>query len=281
MGNGAWNQRQHDVWGMILNAVDVQFRRNASQIETPLWEGLAGFVQAALDHWREPDQGLWEVRGEPKHFTASKVMCWVAASRGADLAGQRGDERAKRWQAGADEIRAEVLKKGVSERGVFRQHYETDDLDASLLLLLLMGFLPPGDERMRATVLAIADELTKDDLVLRYRVEGTDTGFSGEEGTFTICSFWLVSALALIGETDRARALCQKLLSFAGPLLLYAEEIDPTKRRASGELPAGVHPPGPDRGGVAAHRVRARTGPQVGRVGSGGEHSGPFGIGTN
>ncbi len=238
VGNGAWNQRQHDVWGMILDAVDVQFRRNASQIEMPLWQGLAGFVQAALEHWHEPDQGLWEVRGEPKHFTASKVMCWVAASRGADLARQRGDdERAKQWQAGADQIRAEVLEKGVSERGVFRQHYETDDLDASLLLLLLMGFLPPGDERMRATVLAIADELTKDDLVLRYRVEGTDTGFSGEEGTFTICSFWLVSALALIGETERARALCQKLLSFAGPLLLYAEEIDPATGEHLGNFP--------------------------------------------
>jgi GH15 family glucan-1,4-alpha-glucosidase len=237
VGNGAWNQRQHDAWGMILDAVDVQFRRNASQIEMPLWEGLAGFVQAALEHWREPDQGLWEVRGEPKHFTASKVMCWVAASRGADLARRRGDERAKQWQAGADEIRAEVLEKGVSDRGVFRQHYETGDLDASLLLLLLMGFLPPGDERMRATVLAIADELTKDDLVLRYRVEGTDTGFSGEEGTFTICSFWLVSALAMIGETDRARALCQKLLSFAGPLLLYAEEIDAATGEHLGNFP--------------------------------------------
>ena len=237
VGNGAWNQRQHDAWGMILDAVDVQFRRNASQIEMPLWEGLAGFVQAALKHWREPDQGLWEVRGDPKHFTASKVMCWVAASRGADLARQRGDGRAKQWQAGADEIRAEVLEKGVSDRGVFRQHYETDDLDASLLLLLLMGFLPPSDERMRATVLAIADELTKDDLVLRYRVEGTDTGFSGEEGTFTICSFWLVSALAMIGETDRARALCQKLLSFAGPLLLYAEEIDTTTGEHLGNFP--------------------------------------------
>jgi GH15 family glucan-1,4-alpha-glucosidase len=162
----------------------------------------------------------------------------VAASRGADLARQRGaDERAKQWQAGADEIRAEVFEKGVSDRGVFRQHYETDDLDASLLLLLLMGFLPPSDQRMRATVLAIADELTKDDLVLRYRVEGTDTGFSGEEGTFTICSFWLVSALAMIGETDRARALCQKLLSFAGPLLLYAEEIDTATGEHLGNFP--------------------------------------------
>jgi GH15 family glucan-1,4-alpha-glucosidase len=238
VGNGAWNQHQHDVWGMILDALAVQFRRASAQIVMPVWEGLAGFVDAALTHWHEPDQGIWEVRGDAKHFTASKVMCWVAASRGADLAEERGDhERAKRWRAGAEEIKAEVLDKGVSSRGVFRQHYETDDLDASLLLLPIMGFLPPDDERVAATVLAIADELTKDGLVLRYRVQGTDTGFEGEEGTFTICSFWLVSALAMIGETGRAHALCQKLLSFAGPLLLYAEEIDTTTGQHLGNFP--------------------------------------------
>jgi GH15 family glucan-1,4-alpha-glucosidase len=238
VGNGAWNQQQHDVWGMILDAVDVQLGQAASQIVTPVWEGLASFVDAALEHWREPDQGIWEVRGDPKHFTASKVMCWVAASRGANLATERGDDnRAKRWRAGAEEIKAEVLDKGVSAQGIFRQHYETDDLDASLLLLPIMGFLPPDDERVKSTVLAIANDLTKDDLVLRYRVEGTDTGFEGEEGTFTICSFWLVTALAMIGETERARALCQKLLSFAGPLLLYAEEIDTTTGQHLGNFP--------------------------------------------
>jgi GH15 family glucan-1,4-alpha-glucosidase len=238
VGNGAWNQQQHDVWGMILDALDVQFHQGAATIVTPVWTGLAGFVDDALRHWREPDQGIWEVRGDPQHFTASKVMCWVAASRGADLAEERGDnERAERWRAGADEIKAEVLDKGVSDRGVFRQHYETDDLDASLLLLPIMGFLPPDDKRVRSTVLAIADELTQDGLVLRYRVEGTDTGFSGEEGTFTICSFWLVTALAMIGETERAHALCQKLLSFAGPLLLYAEEIDTTTGEHLGNFP--------------------------------------------
>jgi alpha,alpha-trehalase len=130
-----------------------------------------------------------------------------------------------------------VLDKGVSSRGVFRQHYKTDDLDASLLLLPIMGFLPPDDERIKATVLAIADELTEDGLVLRYRVDGTDTGFEGREGTFTICSFWLVTALAMIGETERARALCRKLLSFAGPLLLYAEEIDTTTGEHLGNFP--------------------------------------------
>ena len=238
VGNGAWNQQQHDVWGMILDALDVQFHSGASQIVTPVWEALGTFVDDALKHWREPDQGIWEVRGDPKHFTASKVMCWVAASRGADLAEERGDEdRAKRWRAGADEIRADVLDHGVSKRGVFRQHYETDDLDASLLLLPIMGFLPPDDKRIKATVLAIADHLTQDGLVLRYKVEGTDTGFEGQEGTFTICSFWLVTTLSMIGETERARALCQKLLSFAGPLQLYGEEIDATTGEHMGNFP--------------------------------------------
>jgi alpha,alpha-trehalase len=238
IGNGAWNQQQHDVWGMILDALDVQFRAAAGQIVAPVWEGLATFVEAALQHWKEPDQGIWEVRGAPKHFTASKVLCWVAAARGADLAEERGDtERAKRWREGADKIKADVLSKDVSSRGVFRQHDKTDDLDASLLLLPIMGFLPPDDDRIKATVLAIADELTEDGLVLRYKVDGTDTGFSGKEGTFTICSFWLVTALAMIGETGRAHALCQKLLSFAGPLLLYAEEIDATTGQHLGNFP--------------------------------------------
>jgi GH15 family glucan-1,4-alpha-glucosidase len=238
VGNGAWNQQQHDVWGMILDALDVQFHAGAGQIVAPVWEGLGTFVEDALTHWREPDQGIWEVRGDPKQFTASKVMCWVAASRGADLAEERGDEeRAKRWRAGADEIKADVLGNGVSKRGVFRQHYETDDLDASLLLLPIMGFLPPDDKRIKATVLAIADELTQDGLVLRYKVDGTDTGFEGKEGTFTICSFWLVTTLSMVGETDRARALCQKLLSFAGPLQLYGEEIDATTGEHMGNFP--------------------------------------------
>jgi alpha,alpha-trehalase len=238
VGNGAWNQQQHDAWGMILDAVDVEFHRGAAQIVASVWEGLAGFVDAALEHWREPDQGMWEIRGAPKHFTQSKVMCWVAAARGADLASERGDDkRAQRWRAGADKVKADVLDKDVSARGVFRQHDKTDDLDASLLLLPIMGFLPPDDARIKATVLAIADELTEDGLVLRYRTDQTDTGFSGKEGTFTICSFWLVSTLAMIGETKRARALCEKLLSLAGPLLLYAEEIDATTGQHLGNFP--------------------------------------------
>jgi GH15 family glucan-1,4-alpha-glucosidase len=237
IGNGAYDQQQHDVWGMLMDSI-CQHQRQGGQIPVVVWEGIAGLVDTAIERSPEPDQGIWEMRGDPQHFVASKVMCWVAADRGAHLARQRHDhERADRWKQAADDIQAEVLAKGVSDRGVFRQHYDTDDLDASLLLIPIMGFLPNDDERVKATVLAIADELTKDDLVLRYRVDSTDDGLSGEEGTFTICSFWLVSALALVDEVDRARKLFLKLLSFAGPLLLYAEEIDTTSGRHLGNFP--------------------------------------------
>ena len=238
VGNGAWDQHQNDVWGMLLDALDIHLRENAAQIAPPVWEGLTTFVEAAIEHRNDPDQGIWEIRGDPQQFTASKVLCWVAVDRGSNLALARGDnDRATRWRAAADDMKAEILEKGVDDRGRFRQHYANDDLDAALLLIPIMGFLPPDDERVKATVLAIADELTQDDLVLRYRVENTDTGFEGEEGTFTICSFWLVAALVMIGEMARAKALCSKLLMFAGPLLLYAEEIDTTTGEHLGNFP--------------------------------------------
>jgi alpha,alpha-trehalase len=240
IGNGAFDQRQHDVWGMLLDSFAQHVGHNGlgRQLPHAAWQLLSGYVEDAVAHWREPDRGIWEVRGESKHFTASKVLCWVALDRGVTLAEARGDgESAERWRAIADEIKAEVCERGVDERGVFKQHYDADALDASLLLLPLMGFLPPDDERVRATVLAIADELTEDGLVLRYRVDETDDGLSGEEGTFTICSFWLVSALAQIGEVERARALCERLLSFASPLELYAEEIDAKTGRHLGNFP--------------------------------------------
>jgi alpha,alpha-trehalase len=237
IGNGAWDQRQHDVWGVLLDSVYLH-TRSRDRLDERRWPMLVRQAEAALAHWREPDQGLWEVRGPAQHFTASKVLCWVAADRGAKLAQLRGDdEHAVQWRKAADEIHADVCANGTDQRGVFCQHYETTALDASALLIPLLGFLPPEDERVRATVLAIADELTEDELVLRYRVEETDDGFSGEEGTFTICSFWLVSALAEIGELARARALCEKLLSYATPLFLYAEEIDPHTGRHLGNFP--------------------------------------------
>jgi GH15 family glucan-1,4-alpha-glucosidase len=237
IGNGAWDQRQHDVWGVLLDSVYLH-TRSRDRLDERRWPMLVRQVEAAIVHWREPDQGLWEVRGPAQHFTGSKVLCWVAADRGAKLAQLRGDEEhAAEWRKVAEEIHADVCANGTDDRGVFCQHYETTALDASALLIPLLGFLPPDDERVRSTVRAIADELTEDELVLRYRVEETDDGFSGEEGTFTICSFWLVSALTEIGELDRARALCEKLLSYATPLLLYAEEIDPHSGRHLGNFP--------------------------------------------
>ena len=237
IGNGAWDQRQHDVWGVLLDSVYLH-TRSRDRLDERRWPMLVRQVDAAIAHWREPDQGLWEVRGPAQHFTASKVLCWVAADRGAKLAQLRGDdEHAAAWRKAADEIQADVCAHGTDDRGVFCQYYATTALDASALLIPLVGFLPPQDERVRSTVLAIADELTEDELVLRYRVDETDDGFSGEEGTFTICSFWLVSALTEIGEVTRARALCEKLLSYASPLFLYAEEIDPHSGRQLGNFP--------------------------------------------
>jgi GH15 family glucan-1,4-alpha-glucosidase len=165
-------------------------------------------------------------------------MCWVACDRGARLARLRSDvELAERWQGVADEIQADVLANALDGRGVFCQHYDTRALDASCLLMPLVRFLPADDERMVNTVNAIAEELTVHGLVRRYRVEETDDGLTGEEGAFAICSFWMVSALAEIGETRRARELCEKLLGYASPLLLYAEEIDPHSGRHLGNFP--------------------------------------------
>jgi GH15 family glucan-1,4-alpha-glucosidase len=165
-------------------------------------------------------------------------MCWVALDRGSKLAELQGEKSyAQQWRAIAEEIKADVLANGVDSRGVLTQRYGDDALDASLLLAILTRFLPADDPRVRATVLAIADELTEEGLVLRYRVEETDDGLSGEEGTFTICSFWLVSALSEIGEHHLARDLCQKLLGYASPLHLYAEEIDPRSGRHLGNFP--------------------------------------------
>jgi GH15 family glucan-1,4-alpha-glucosidase len=199
---------------------------------------LCRFVDAAAKHWTEPDRGIWEVRGEPQHFTASKVMCWVALDRGAKLARMRDEvERAENWELAAEEVKQDVLANGLDERGVFVQHYGTTALDASTLLIPLVGFLPRDDKRIVNTVNAIDEELTEDGLVLRYRVETTDDGLSGDEGTFTLCSFWLVSALALTGEVARARQLCEKLLSMASPLGLYAEELDAESGRQLGNFP--------------------------------------------
>jgi alpha,alpha-trehalase len=237
VGNAAVHQRQHDVWGAMLDSVYLH-TKSREQLPESLWPVLLRQVEQAATHWRDPDQGMWEVRGSPQHFTSSKLMCWVALDRGARLARLHDQhEYAHKWEAIAEDIHDDICRNGVDHRGVFVQRYGSPNLDASLLLVPLVRFLPASDSRVRATVLAIADELNQDGLVLRYRVDETDDGLRGEEGTFTICSFWLVSALVEIGEVDQARALCERLLSYASPLDLYAEEIDPASGRHLGNFP--------------------------------------------
>jgi GH15 family glucan-1,4-alpha-glucosidase len=237
IGNAAYRQQQHDVWGALLDSVYLHTRSRDS-LDERVWPIMKRQVEAAIANWRKPDRGIWEVRGEPKHFTSSKVFCWVACDRGARLAEIREDwEHAKRWREAADEIHEDVCKHGVDERGVFVQHYDTDALDAALLLIPILRFLPPDDERAKATVFAIANELTEQGLVLRYRTNETDDGLSGKEGTFLICSFWLVAAYTEIGEIDRARDLCERVLGYASPLGLYAEEVDASTGRHLGNFP--------------------------------------------
>jgi GH15 family glucan-1,4-alpha-glucosidase len=237
IGNGAYNQRQNDVYGAVLDSVYVHAKQR-DHLPDRLWPVLCSQVECAGKVWREPDQGIWEARGAPRHYVSSKLMCWVAHDRGARLAERRGDlERAESWQATADEIRADILTRGVTERGVFRQHYDTDALDASNLLIVIQRFLPPDDERVRATVVATRDELTENGLVLRYRPEETDDGQTGAEGTFLICSFWLVTALCEIGELTDGRALCERLLNYSSALGLYAEELEAQSGRHLGNFP--------------------------------------------
>jgi GH15 family glucan-1,4-alpha-glucosidase len=240
VGNGAHLQEQNDLWGALLDAFHGHSKKR-ERLPNRVWQLATRQVEAALQHWREPDQGIWEVRGEPRHFTSSKLMCWVAADRGAKLAAARGDAaRAAAWIQAAEEIAEDICERAVDGRNVFCQHYDTTALDASALLMPLVGFLPGDDPRIVATVEAIAAELTDEGLVLRYRPEVTDDGLGSPEGAFAICSFWLVSALVEIGEVGRASDLCEKLLSYANPLGLFAEEIDPRSGRQLGNFPQAL-----------------------------------------
>ena len=236
VGNGAFDQRQNDVYGSVLDSVLLHTRRS-ERVPRRLWPIVEAQATCATSVWREPDQGIWEARGAPQHYVSSKLMCWVAMDRAAKLAHIRGDASLNAtWAATADEIRQDILEHGMSG-DVLRQHYETEALDASTLLAALFGFLPRDDERLHKSVLAIADDLTEDGFVLRYRTDETDDGLSGKEGSFLICSFWLVTALSIVGEQQRARDLMEKLLGVASPLGLYAEEFDTTTGRHLGNFP--------------------------------------------
>jgi GH15 family glucan-1,4-alpha-glucosidase len=237
VGNGAFDQRQNDVFGAALDSILLHTNRSG-RLPRRLWPIVQTQAECATRVWKEPDQGIWEARGKPQHYVSSKLMCWVALDRAAKLGEIRGDtESQQKWSAVAEEIKQDILENGVDDRGVLRQHYKTDSLDASTLLAALFGFLPGDDERLKASVMAIANELTEDGFVLRYKTGETDDGLSGKEGTFLICSFWLVSALAIVGELQMARDLMERLLRVGSPLGLYAEEFDAETGRHLGNFP--------------------------------------------
>jgi alpha,alpha-trehalase len=236
VGNAAFDQRQNDVFGAVLDSI-LLHTRHSGRLPRRLWPIVRSQAECASAVWRKPDQGIWEARGKPQHYVSSKLMCWVALDRASRLAAIRGDpELESEWAATADEIKEDILEHGIRD-GVLRQHYDTDALDASTLLAALFGFLPPDDERLRKSVEAIEDDLTEDGFVLRYRTGELDDGLSGKEGSFLICSFWLVSALAIVGEWQRARDLMERLLRIASPLGLYAEEFDTETGRHLGNFP--------------------------------------------
>ena len=236
VGNAAFDQRQNDVFGAVLDSI-LLHTRHSGRLPRRLWPIVRSQAECASAVWSQPDQGIWEARGEAHHYVSSKLMCWVALDRASRLAAIRGDpELESEWAATADEIKEDILEHGV-RGGVLRQHYDTEALDASTLLAALFGFLPGNDERLRKSVEAIEDGLTEDGFVLRYRTGELDDGLSGTEGTFLICSFWLVSALAIVGEWQRAQDLMERLLRVASPLGLYAEEFDTETGRHLGNFP--------------------------------------------
>jgi GH15 family glucan-1,4-alpha-glucosidase len=237
IGNGAFDQRQNDVFGAVLDSI-LKHTVHSQRLPRRLWPIVQAQAECATKVWKQPDQGIWEARGKPQHYVSSKLMCWVAMDRAAKLAAIRDDrELEAKWRTTAGEIHADIIAHGVSSRGVLRQHYATDSLDASNLLAAIFGFLPGDDKRLHRSVIAIADELTENGYVLRYRTDETDDGLSGKEGTFLICSFWLVSALSIVGETQRAHDLMERLLRAASPLGLYAEEFDAGTDRHLGNFP--------------------------------------------
>lgn len=234
IGNAARQYSQHATWGALLDAAAAHALVRG-RLPSAAWTMVRRQVAEVVAHWREPDRGFWSLRGEPRHYTTSKVMSWLAAERAAQLAEQRGRPAlAADWRGTAADIAADVLENGVSARGTFKHHYGSDELDASLLLISLVGFLPGSDERVRQTVLAIGQELSVGGLVLRRRLREGES-VTGE--AFTFCSWWFVAALVTIGEPARARSLAERLLAYSGELGLYGEHLDPASGRPMGNFP--------------------------------------------
>jgi len=236
IGNGAWNQRQIDVYGELLCSVHL-LRERLQSLENTTQEFLVKVADAAAAQWKEKDQGIWEMRGEPRHFLHSKLMCWAAMDRAIAIAGQiDAQDRVSRWTATRDEIKAAILEHGWSERAqAFTQSFGSDDLDASNLMIPIVGFLPADDPRVLSTIGAIAANLSDEHgLIYRYR---SNDGLAGDEGTFLLCTFWLSQAQAQAGQIEKAKETFSRAISFANDLGMLAEEVDPGTRELLGNFP--------------------------------------------
>ena len=242
IGNGAYRQRQLDVFGEVLEAA-YNYTTIGGYISADTWRLLRDYVEAAVRLWREPDNGIWEVRGGPFHFVHSKMMCWVAVDRGIRIAGafDYGADDLDRWRAEATQIREDIQLRGWSDaRQAFTQHYDTGTLDASALLMPLLGFLPADDRRMATTIERVASELTVGGLVRRYRTEETEDGLMGSEGAFLWCSFWLVRNLIRLNRLDEARRLYERLLAYRNHVGVYSEMVDGATGEALGNTPQAL-----------------------------------------
>jgi GH15 family glucan-1,4-alpha-glucosidase len=241
VGNGAYQQRQLDVFGEVLDALWFYYQHGGTEdgpprIDPPIWSLMREIADFICEVWRQTDHGIWEIRGDERQYVYSKLMCWVGLDRAVQLAAKAGVEgNADRWERERDAIRREILTRGYNDEiGAFTMTYDSDDLDAALLRLPLVGFLPTDDPRVASTVDVIQQKLQVDGLVRRYRV---DDHLPGEEGAFSICTFWLVDCLTGLGRIDEARKLFEQMLGYASDLGLYSEEIDPATGAALGNYP--------------------------------------------
>lgn len=238
-GNDAWRQAQLDVYGELLSTAS-RFADQIDRADRSLCDFLAGLADTAARVWRQPDHGIWEVRGAPRHFLYSKLMCWLALDRAVGLADLLGaTDRVESWRRSRDEIRAAIQTESWNGRvGVYTQSFGSDELDASALMMPIVGFLPPDDERMRSTVEAVADRLVGPrGLVYRYRDLSTLDDESDADGTFLLCSFWLAEAFAILGEVERARQVFERAAEHANDVGLLAEEVDPASGALLGNFP--------------------------------------------
>jgi GH15 family glucan-1,4-alpha-glucosidase len=238
VGNAAVAQRQTDVLGEVMIALE-EARRRGLETDEQAWAMQVALVEELATHWDEPDNGLWEVRGPRRHFTHSRVMVWAAFDRAVTAVEEHGLEGpVERWRELREAVRTEVLEKGFSaERDTFTQHYDTTEVDASLLLIPIVGFLPPDDPRVLGTIAAIEKDLLRDGLVLRYRTQTGVDGLPGDEHPFLACSWWLVSAYAMAGMTEKARTLMDRLVALLNDVGLVSEEYDPGRGRMVGNFP--------------------------------------------